>query len=61
MNQYMVMHKKDVINLPKPIFKQGEMEVPVPLDVQCDVVEAVCSSKRSVVTYSDVLDRMGSK
>ena len=61
MNQYMVMHEKEVIYLPKPIFKQGEVEVPVPLDVQCDVVEAVCSGKRSVVEYMGVLDRMGSK
>ena len=59
MNQCMVMHKKESINLPKPIFKQGEVEVPVPLDVQCDIVEAACSSKRSVVEYLDVLDRMG--
>ena len=57
----MVVHKKEVNNLPKLFFKQGEVEVPVPLDVQCDVVETVCSSKRSVVEYLDVLDRMGSK
>ena len=57
----MVVHKKEVNNLPKPFFKQGEVEVPVPLDVQCDVVEAVCSGKHSVVEYMGALDRMGSK
>ena len=58
MNQCMVMHKKEDINLPRPVFKQGEVEVPVPLDVQCDIVEAVCSSKRDVDYYLDVLHRM---
>ena len=57
----MAMHKKEDVSLPKSNFKQGEVEVPVPLDVQCDVVDTVCSSKRSVVEYLDVLDRMGSQ
>jgi len=59
MDQCMVMHKKEDINLPKPIFKQGEVSVPVPLDVQSDIVEAVCSTKRSVDDYLDVLYRLG--
>ena len=59
MDQCMVMHKKEDINLPKPIFKQGEVSVPVPLDVQSGIVEAVCSDKRTVDDYLDVLYQLG--
>ena len=59
LDEVLVMHKKEDISLPKPIFKQAEVSVPVPASVQSALVEAVCSSDRSVPTCLAVLRDMG--
>ena len=41
LDEVMVMHKKEDIGLPKPIFKQSEVKVPVPSDVQSTIIDVV--------------------
>lgn len=37
----MVMHKKEDIGLPKPVFKQGEVTIPIPQEVGSHITDAV--------------------
>ena len=41
LNEVMVMHKKEDLSLPKPIFKQSQVSVSVPLDVQSAILDLV--------------------
>ncbi|KAL7548648.1 hypothetical protein ACHAWF_011915 [Thalassiosira exigua] len=41
MDEIMVMHKKEDLGLPKPIFKQSEVAVPVPPEIQSAIIDAV--------------------
>ena len=59
LDEVMVMHKKEDINLPKPIFKQAEVSVPVPATVQSVLIETVCSNDRSISTCLAALHEMG--
>mmetsp|Transcript_5871 Transcript_5871/g.12767 ORF Transcript_5871/g.12767 Transcript_5871/m.12767 type:complete len:1099 (+) Transcript_5871:135-3431(+) len=59
LDEVMVMHKKEDINLPKPIFKQAEVSVPIPATVQSVLVETVCSYNRSISTCLAALHEMG--
>jgi hypothetical protein len=48
LDEVMVMHKKEDLSLPKPIFKQSQVDVPVPPDIQSAIIEAVRSTDRCI-------------
>ncbi|KAG7355411.1 SNF2 family helicase [Nitzschia inconspicua] len=37
LKETMVMHRKEDINLPKPIFLQADVDVPIPVNIQCKI------------------------
>jgi hypothetical protein len=57
LDEVMVMHKKEDLSLPKPIFKQSQVDVPVPPDIQSAIIEAVRSTDRDEII--DALSRIG--
>ncbi len=57
LDEVMVMHKKEDLSLPKPIFKQSQVDVPVPPDIQSAIIEAVRSTDRDEI--ADALSRIG--
>jgi hypothetical protein len=44
LDEVMVMHKKEDLSLPRPIFKQSQVDVLVPSDMQSAIIEAVHST-----------------
>ena len=44
LDEIMVMHKKEDLSLPKPIFKQSQVDVLVPTEIQSAVINAVQST-----------------
>ena len=50
LNEIMVMHKKEDLLLPRPIFKQSQVDVLVPPDIQSAIIEAVHSTDSGVFT-----------
>lgn len=60
MDEVMVMHRKEDIDLPTPVFKQGEVAVPIPDEVQAKLVELACSdAKDNVLALKDTLTGFG--
>ena len=64
LREIMVMHKKEDIHLPAPIFKQGEVSILVPTEVQAIIVDAVCKLESiticdGVSKYLSILGEMG--
>lgn len=56
LNEVMVMHKKEDLSLPKPIFEQSEVDVSVPHDIQSTIIEAVQSKEAD---RSTILNKLG--
>mmetsp|Transcript_30569 Transcript_30569/g.64684 ORF Transcript_30569/g.64684 Transcript_30569/m.64684 type:complete len:1068 (-) Transcript_30569:106-3309(-) len=56
LDEVMVMHKKEDLSLPKPIFKQPQVSVPVPSDVQATIIDAVLSKD---CNPTEALDKIG--
>ena len=44
LDEIMVMHKKEDLSLPKPMFKQSQVDVLVPTEIQTAVIDAVQST-----------------
>ncbi|KAL3784494.1 hypothetical protein HJC23_013637 [Cyclotella cryptica] len=59
LNEVMVMHKKEDLSLPKPIFKQADINVHVPFDVQSKIVEAVSMDESNMDTLLPILSELG--
>ncbi|KAL7468826.1 hypothetical protein ACHAXS_009057 [Conticribra weissflogii] len=59
LHEVMVMHKKEDINLPKPIFKQGEVIVVIPPNVQSTIVDAVHSAGNDTAAYLEAMSKLG--
>jgi hypothetical protein len=59
LSEIMVMHRKEDIHLPKPIFKQGEVNVPIPDAVQSMLVDAVHTNTNQDFAYMNILAAMG--
>ena len=57
LDEVMVMHKKEDLSLPRPIFKQSQVDVLVPPDIQSAIIEAVYSTDRDV--FTGVLRKIG--
>lgn len=55
--EVMVMHKKEDLSLPKPIFKQSQVDVNVPRDIQSAIIDAVHSGNDDEV--KDALSKIG--
>jgi len=51
LREVMVMHKKQDIGLPKPVFKQGEVTVHIPQEVGSHIVNAVKTGRIFTDTY----------
>jgi hypothetical protein len=59
LNQIMVMHKKEDLALPKPIFKQADVDVPVPNEIQSAIVDAVTVEEQDTDTVLEVMKQIG--
>lgn len=57
LDEVMIMHKKEDLSLPKPIFKQSQIDILIPLDIQCTIIDMVHSAERD--TMSDSLQKIG--
>jgi hypothetical protein len=55
LKEVMVMHKKEDIGLPKPIFKQGEVTVQIPQEVGSHIVNAVQTNEFSFMNICEKL------
>jgi len=59
LHEVMVMHKKEDINLPKPIFKQGEVTIFIPPSVQSTIVDTVHSAGNDTAAYLEAMANLG--
>ena len=63
LDEVMVMHKKEDLSLPRPVFKQSQVSVCVPPDVQSSIIDIVQSndiSHRNTLLNKIGLDRLES-
>ena len=51
LTECLVIHRKEDLKLPQPIFLQGEMDVPIPEDVQVKIRESPLTSKWILQEY----------
>jgi hypothetical protein len=55
----MIMHKKEDLSLPKLIFKQANIKVHVPFDIQSKIVDAVSMEEKNLDTLLPILREIG--
>lgn len=57
LDEVMIMHKKEDLSLPKPIFKQSQIDVLIPPSIQSAIIDILHSTKRDTIT--DALHKIG--
>jgi hypothetical protein len=58
LDEVMIMHKKEDLSLPKPIFKQSQIDILVPPNIQSAIIDIVHSTDESD-TITDALHKIG--